>query len=94
MSYAIDITPEAAGDLAPLPVQVSIEVERRLNELAQDPVGLSRPSHFPYPVNAQAFKFDYEFDDVQYAFHVLFKYGQNEQTLHILMIAVQMIGEP
>jgi hypothetical protein len=92
VSYAIDISPEAAEDLNRLPLPVAVEVDRRLSLLAADPARLSQRSHFPYPINAQAYKFDHIFEGVEYLFHVLFKYSQDEQTLHILLIGVQTIG--
>ena len=91
MSYALDITPEAGEDLARLPIAVANQVETELLRLARSPTRLSQPSTFPYPNNTQAFKVEIEFEGTHYFFHVLFHYGQDEQTLHIDGIAVRTI---
>ena len=74
MSYAVVLGPEAEEDLARLPPLVASFLLDELDRLAADPVALSRPSHVPYPPNAQAFRTRFEHEGVRYFFHIQFKY--------------------
>jgi hypothetical protein len=89
MSYVPDIGPDAAHDLARLPLPVAEFVERQIHALCEQPTKLSTRSRFPFVQNAQLFSFEMEFEETRYWFNVLFQYGQDEQTLHILAIAIQ-----
>ena len=89
MSYDADIGPEAAQDLARLPLPVAEHVERCIGDLCNRPTELSRRSRFPFIQNAQLFSFVHDFEGTRYWFNILFQYGQDEQTLHIFHIAVQ-----
>lgn len=91
MSFAVFLEPEAVSDLTKMPAQVRLFVQGRLNELAQSPASLSRPAHFPYPPNAQSFRFDGVFGALRWFFYVQFKYGADEQSLHVLFIAAQQL---
>lgn len=86
MSYAIALTIEARHDLARLPKAVRDFTFRQLQSLAQYPTLLSRSSYFPYRTKSQLFQFDFEQEGRWWEICVLFQYGQDEQTLHILKI--------
>ena len=89
MSYAIDITPEAAENLARLPLPVAEYLYQRIvHDLGDSPASVSFPSGFPYPIMGQAYECEYDFEGTHYRFHVCFQYGQDEQTLHLLFIGV------
>lgn len=92
MSYAIDVLPDAAETLATLPVQVAELLYRHLeSRLAPDPSAVSQPSHFPYPIDVPAYKTELEFVDVHYYFHVMFRFAQDEKSLHIIRIGVMRV---
>ncbi len=89
MSFAVVLSPEAEEDLGKLPPLVASYVLDELDRLAANPGGLRRPSHFPYLPGAQAFHCEpYEHEGVRYFPYVQFKYGQDEQSLYILFIAM------
>lgn len=69
-------------------------VETQLLRLAGNPVALSQPAHPPYPPDTQLFAFGYPIDDFgeEWRFSVHFRYGQDEQTLHILAIGRYQAG--
>jgi hypothetical protein len=89
--YAVELGPAAEEDLRRLPPDVQAHVANRLHDLEQSPTRVSRPSHFPYSIDGQAFKFDYRHQQTHYYFHVLFKYGQDEQTIHVELIGVMRV---
>jgi len=77
--------------LARLPPPVQNLVEAEVRRLAEDPVHLSRPSIFPY-IPCQSYRVTTTHDDVQYFMTVLFRYSQDETTIHIIGIATTRIG--
>jgi hypothetical protein len=89
MSYAVVLSDAAADDLLALPADVALRVEQELRRLAQDPVGLGRRAHFPYPRGQM-----YQFDVVSvagptYRITILFKFHPDEQRLLIAGIGRQ-----
>src|SRR5687768_11969598 len=85
MSYNVELSDEAIEDLAKLKLPLRKTVENHLEVLAHYPTKFSEPAHFPY-WQVQAYKFETAFEGVEYFFTVLFQYGADEQTLHILAI--------
>ncbi len=86
MSYAVILEPEAERDLSSLPPVLQQLVEISLRQLASDPVHLSRPTHFPY-IQAQMYRAELEFEQSRYIAIIIFRYSQDETTLHVLQIA-------
>ena len=93
MSYGVEFAAEAEADLAALPPIAASLLLDEVERLATDPVGLSRKSHFPYLPGRQLFSTRCTAEGATYVFTVLFRYGQDEQTLYILQIAMQTLGE-
>jgi hypothetical protein len=90
MNYAVVLAPEAAVDLARLPPPVAEHVAGELRRLSDAPVRLSTRAYFPYRPDSQMFRCNSFVDaDLRYSAVVLFKYGQDEQTLHVQAIGVQ-----
>ena len=86
MSYGISLSADAEHDLARLPIPVRQFTLRQLENLADSPGTMSRRSHFPYREKCQLFTFNYDHELQRWELAVLFQYGQDEQTLHILGI--------
>ncbi len=78
MRFAVEWEDEAEQDLAALPPLLASHVLDEIDRLADDPVRLSRPSHFPYRP-AQAFQFSGELEGRTYYLTVLFHYREDEQ---------------
>jgi len=88
MSYTIRLTPVAQEDVRRLPPSAAVFLARQLELLAQNPTALSRPSRFPYPPDAQLYEFHRDIDGGNREFfHVLFKYGADEETIFIIGVA-------
>lgn len=85
MSYVVKLSDEAVEDLRKLPLELLEAVNKHFDLLERNPVGLSRPSAIPY-WPAQTFRFEAVLDGDRYFFDILFKYGADEQTLHVLAV--------
>jgi hypothetical protein len=58
-----------------------------LRQLAESPAAISRSSSFPWPPGRQVFEFNVDFGlETWDRFSVQFRYGQDEQTLIVLVI--------
>ena len=91
MSYSVAYSPEAESDLAKLPPLVASFLLDEIDRLATDPVGLSRPAHFPYPPIGQAFHCGpFEHEGVRYTFYVCFRYHR-EEAIHVEFIATSSV---
>ena len=86
MSYGTLLSDEARDALVRLPIPVRRFTLRQLENLGQSPTTLSSKSHFPYREKCQVFSFDYDYQMQRWAITVLFQYGQDEQTIHVLAI--------
>ena len=87
MSYRTILESPAKSDLAALPRPLQLVVRSELRRLAGSPVTLSRPAVFPYPPGSQLYHFHHDpGGDTWHHFVVLFRYGQDEATLHIIGI--------
>jgi len=88
MPYQVVLAMPAQQDLGRLPPELQDYLTAKIARLAADPTRLSRPSAFPFPPGFQLFHPD-PFTDAAGARHdfaVLFRYGQDETTLHVAMI--------
>jgi hypothetical protein len=87
MAYQLVLSPEADSDLKSFPSALREHVVASLKRLAENPVALSRPSHFPYPPNCQLFRPEPFFhEDDRHESMVLFRYAQDETSLQIIAI--------
>jgi hypothetical protein len=87
MTYQLVLSPEAESDLASFSPPIREHIVESLRRLAENPLALSRASHFPYPPNCQLFRPEPFFhEDDRHEFMVLFRYGQDEASLHIIGI--------
>ena len=84
MNYRAILSTGAAEAIANLPVQLRNTVHIELQRLCQAPTTLSRRSVTPpYPPGYQLFTFDAVVAGEIHYFSVLFKYGQDEQTIFV-----------
>ena len=86
MSYGIALSVEAEHNLIKIPIPVRRHIFRQLEILENIPPVLKPPSHWPYRDKCQLFQFDYDHDRLRWEISVLFQYGQDEKTIHVLMI--------
>jgi hypothetical protein len=86
MSYVVKLTAEAEEDLRAARRPAPAEPRHGpVGDLARAPAVLSRPASFPH-LPYQKYQF-WSPDDTTH-FTVLFEYGQDEQTLHVVAIGV------
>ena len=84
MTYGVRWLPSAEADLtrvASIDAAAASEVLDRIDELAADPVGLSRRAGFPHPPFQ---KFQFWTGDLFVT--VLFQYAQDESSIEIVAI--------
>jgi hypothetical protein len=84
MGYGVELTRQADEDLDKLPAVVASRMLDELDRLAEDPVALSKPSHFPYLPGRQLFQTRIDAEDRVWWFTVLFRYSEDERNLIIL----------
>ena len=82
MSYTVIITPAAARQLTDLPGQLAEFIREQLLHLMENPAVLSKPATILQP-RGQLFEFKYDSGGVVVWISVIFRYGQDEQTIHI-----------
>jgi hypothetical protein len=93
VSYAVALTIEANHDLARLPVAVANYVRRQLLALAEHPVALSEPSHFPYREKCQLFACRCAYKNVKHEIFSLFQYTSDELSIHVLQICFSVVPQ-
>jgi hypothetical protein len=88
MSYGLLYTDKAVGQLERLPAEFVDVVESNMLRLGASPASLSVPiASPPFPPRGQLFHF--EITDTagkRWFFTVIFRYSQDETTLHILSV--------
>jgi hypothetical protein len=92
MSYGVEFTPPADKALSALPSLVASGVLDGIDRLAEDPVGLGRPSHFPYRPGRQMYQFWVEAEGTRWWITVFFRYAQDEERIVILDLAAQAMN--
>lgn len=75
---------EAENQLAALPSRVAAAVMVACDDLAEDPVGLSRPARPPFLGRGQ----EYECVVAGRSVVFVFQYNANEEVIHILNVSV------
>jgi hypothetical protein len=88
VGYTIVVTPEAAAQLAALPTQLSDFVREQLARLMVEPTLLSKPTTMLQP-RGQLFELKYNSGGVVVWVSVIFRFGQDEQTLYIEHVAAE-----
>lgn len=87
MPYQIVLSSQATSDLSRWPLPLQNYLEQQLLRLAADPTGLSQPGTFPYPADCQLFQPDpVVLDDQRHELTILFRYDQDEITIHVIAI--------
>jgi hypothetical protein len=95
MEYRLILSARAVADLARVPPDLRDFVQRHLSLLGRYPTVLSRPSAPPYPEGCQMDVFNARRDGVVIrTFVVLFRYGQDEETLWVLGIGHTPLAPP
>ena len=88
MPYSLIITPTAETQLLALPPELAQFVRQQLQWLIQDPVARSKPAPSLYS-RGQLFEVHYERGGVSVWVSIIFRYGQDEESLHVEDIAVE-----
>jgi hypothetical protein len=91
MSYGVEFTAQADDDLAKLPPLVASNVLDQLERLAEDPVGLARPSRFPFLPGRMMFQFNAEVEG-SWWITALFRYSEDERRIIILDLSAQQVA--
>jgi hypothetical protein len=87
MSYALDLTSLARRQLQSQPEPLRTYIFSALERLAVSPASFgSRPSTIPL---GQSAEIEYRHEGVVLWISVVFRYGQDEETLHIEQILVE-----
>lgn len=79
MSYSVELDDQGQSDLDRLSVDLIVAVEAGLERLAADPVG-------------QTYQFVVELADGRHLLVIFFRYGSDEQTLHVHGISHMPLG--
>lgn len=90
MSYAVVWAPDAEEDFRKLPPLVASHLLDEIDRLSEDPVVLSRRSHFPYRPDRQMFRVAREHEGKVYHIYVLFKYAPGERAIYLTEIPCQV----
>jgi hypothetical protein len=88
MAFRLIIDPDLRDSLeASLPGEILDDLSRALFErLAESPAQWSKPSELPFAPGHRDFSHVVFYRGGRYVFHVFFKYGQDEESLHIFAI--------
>jgi hypothetical protein len=92
MTYGVEFAPPADEAISSLPPLVASGVLDGIDRLAEDPVRLSRPSHFPYRPGRQMYQFWVEAEGTRWWITVFFRYAQDEERIVILDLAAQSMS--
>ena len=89
MSYELVFGPKAQTAYDELPLSLLDGFDAEMDRLADDPAAVSIPGGFPFPADRMVFHFALDdFDGKPWDFAIHFRYGQDEQTLHVIAITV------
>ena len=91
MGYTVIVGPEAEAALRRLPPAVADCVRQELRRLGDDPNGLGRPAVPPLKFDGQVFPFRCDVGGTRYYFYALFRYGADEQALHVEEFAISTL---
>lgn len=89
MSYRVVFGPKAEEAYNDLPLSLLDEFDRQMDRLADDPTAVAVSGAFPFPANRMVFHFDIsDHNGEVWDFAVHFRYGEDEQTLHVIAVTV------
>jgi hypothetical protein len=92
MRYGVEFTRAADDAFAQLTPMVASTVLDRLDDLAQDPLTLGRPSHFPYLPGRQLYPFWAE-SDGRWWVTILYRFSQDEQRIIVLDVVATEVPD-
>jgi hypothetical protein len=82
MPFGVVMSQTAKRELERLPPALQDHIVNAIEQLAANPMQLSRPSVFPWPATQQLFRPDpVDEEGIRHEFVILFRYGQDEQTI-------------
>ena len=73
-----------------LPQPVAHALNERIRLLEQNPRAISRPAFTPLP-SGQVMQLEVTFQGMEYLLDVIFKYGSDEETLHLEYLFVETV---
>ena len=88
MSYALVITPAAADQLRALPAELAEFIRLQLARLSENPTASSKPASILQP-RGQLFELKYDRGGVVVWISIIFRFGQDEQSLFVEHIATE-----
>jgi hypothetical protein len=84
------VSPEVLKRIESFELGVQNHIFRYLGILTRNATTLSQPAH-PLSPQMQMFDFEFTFQDMEYRVMLFFKYGSDENTIHIEDIDVMTI---
>jgi len=89
VSHQLVFGPKAEEAYESLPLSLLDEFDRHMDRLAESPATVAVPGTFPFPANRMVFHFEMS-DHTGETWHFVahFRYGSDEQTLHVVAITV------
>jgi hypothetical protein len=88
MAYALVVTPAAEAQLSALPIPLAQFVRQQLQLLIQATSALSKPAPILHP-RGKLFEIHYDHAGASAWVSIIFRYGQDEQTLHVEHIVAE-----
>ena len=94
MPFRCILSPTAEEDFVKLPKAIRDYIAEHLRLLAESPTTVSIPSHFPYPPSCQLYHLPpFHLNEKRYDLIILFKYGQDEESLQIAGIGYSISSD-
>ena len=94
MSYGINLTQRARVDLAHLPRDIRRLALMHIEFLGRRPTELSTPLPLPFVEVGQVYSFQVTHEQQAWDIRVMFQYGADEQTIHILSVRHEQRPSP
>ena len=88
MSYAVAISPEAAAQIGALPPPLPAFISAQLDRLRENPTAISKPTTL-FQAPGQLFEIRYDSSGVVVWISIIFRFGADEQTIHVEDVAVE-----
>jgi hypothetical protein len=95
VSYRLVFGPRAREAYDNLPLSLLDAFDTQMDLLAADPAAVSVPGAFPFPANRMVFHFAItDHESAQWDFAAHFRYGSDEETLHVIALTVLPPNSP
>lgn len=89
MSYQLALDPPAVAAVDALPLSLLDGLEAELRRLADSPTSVSVPGGLPFRADRMLFHFSVDdHDGGRWDFVAHFRYGTDEQTIHVIALTV------